>query len=209
MNIEHPISNPGRPTIGRWFVRSTLGVFAAGMVLSVSSGAQQTNNYPAVESFKIIKERNIFDPLRSPTFVRTTRSGSTQRVVDAFALVGTMSYTKGRFAFFNGPSSQYKQVLEPGGNIAGYTVKEVAQDSVTLTANGKDFQMAVGAQMRKVNSKWQLSGYIIEEPVADETNGETNGEAAAGESSALPAGVSGDAAAILKRLMDQRQQESK
>jgi len=205
MNIEHPTSNSGRPTIGRWFVRSTLGVFAAGMVLSVSSGAQQTNNYPAVDSFKIIKERNIFDPYRSPRNIGTTTHTPNRSPTDAFALVGTMSYTKGRFAFFNGPSSQYKQVLEPGGNIAGYTVKEVAQDSVTLTANGKDFQMAVGAQMRKVNSKWQLSGHIIEESVPDETNG----EAAAVESSALPAGVSGDAAAILKRLMDQRQQESK
>ena len=187
-------------------LRSVLGVFVAGIVLSVSFGAQQTNNYPTIDSFKIIRERNIFDPNRTPTYVRNPRNGPPRHVADAFALVGTMSYSKGRFAFFNGQSSQYKQVLEPGGNIAGYTVKEVAQDAVTLTANGKDFQMAVGAQMRKVDNKWQLSGHIIEEAdVADETNG----EAAAVESSALPAGVSGDAAAILKRLMDQRNQESK
>ena len=117
-----------------------------------------------------------------------------------------MSYSKGRFAFFDGTSSQYKKVIEPGENIAGYTVKEITQDNVTLAASGKEFVMAVGAQMRNQGeNKWQLSGHIMEEPATDETNG----EAAAVESSALPAGVSGDAAAILKRLMDQRQQESK
>ena len=204
MNIEHRTSNIQHRMWRTRTLRPVLGVFAAGMVLSASFGAQQTNNYPTVESFKIIRDRNIFDPNRRPGYVVTTNHPP-HRVVDAFALVGTMSYSKGRFAFFNGQSSQYKQVLEPGGNIAGYTVKEVAQDAVTLTANGKDFQMAVGAQMRKVDNKWQLSGHIIEEAdVADETNG----EAAAVESSALPAGVSGDAAAILKRLMDQRKQES-
>ena len=45
--------------------------------------------------------------------------------------------------------------------------------------------MKVGAQMRKqADNKWQLSGHVIEEePVTDDTNGETSGETV--ESSAL------------------------
>ncbi len=34
---------------GHWIVRSLLGVFAAGMIFSVSTGAEQTNAYPPAE----------------------------------------------------------------------------------------------------------------------------------------------------------------
>jgi hypothetical protein len=210
MNLQPPTFNFQHPQRGLWLVRSVLGLFAAGMVLSVSFGAQETNIYPTLDSFQIIRTRNIFDPLRTG-FVRQERpSGGQRSRVDAFALVGTMSYSKGRFAFFDGSNSNYKKVIEPGGNIAGYTVKEVTQDAVTLAANGKEFQMKVGTQMRNQgNNKWLLAGHIIDDTAADETNGETNSEAAAVESSGPPAGGSPEASDVLKRLMQQRQQELK
>src|SRR5439155_22205961 len=63
-----------------------------------------------LESFRLIWERNIFAPNRSP-FNRVTRSAPPaprergRRRSDSFALIGTMSYEKGRFAFFEGSSS--------------------------------------------------------------------------------------------------------
>src|ERR1700733_5356454 len=112
----HPTSNIRHRTSGRWLVRMALSVLAAGMVLSVSSGAEETNTYPTLDSFQIIGRRNIFDPFRSPQFMSTNHVPTPRR--DAFALVGTMSYSKGRFAFFDGSDTQYKKVIEPGGNIA-------------------------------------------------------------------------------------------
>jgi len=105
MNIQHLTSNIQHRTRRLWFVRSLVGLFAAGMVLSVSSGAQETNTFPPLNTFQIIGSKNIFnpnryrmDPFKPETTVRTR--------VDAFALVGTMSYAKGKFAFFDGSKTQ-------------------------------------------------------------------------------------------------------
>jgi hypothetical protein len=120
-----------------------------------------------------------------------------------------MSYTKGKFAFFDGSNSQYKKVLEPGSTIAGYTVKDIAGTAVTLAANGKEFQMKVGTQLRSEgDNKWQLSDRT-EEPTNTETNGESGPETSTSTSSAPPAASSPEMSEVLKRLMQNRQQELK
>jgi hypothetical protein len=190
---------------GRWLGRSVLGLFAVGTVLAASSGTEQTNKFPSRDSFSIIQQNNIFNPNRRPEFVYNTNRTVRPRT-PAFALVGTQSYEKGKFAFFNGSDSKYQKVLEPGGIIAGYTVKDVTLTNVTLAANGKDFSMPVGAQMRNQGSnKWELSGHIIEEQTTDETNGDT----AAAEPSAPPTGASPAMNDVLKQMMERRQQELK
>ena len=206
MNIQHSTFNIQHSMRGHWIVRSLLGVFVAGMILSVSNGAEDTNAYPALNSFRIIQTRNIFDPNRRGGYVPNQTNHTPTRRLDAFQLVGTMSYSKGRFAFFDGSDSKYKKVVEPGGNIIGYTVKDVKQGSVTLAAGGKEFEMKIGAQMRNPgNNKWELSGHIIE----DQTNDDTNGDSAAVESSAPPAGGNPQMNDILKQMMERRQQELK
>ena len=68
--------------------------------------------------------------------------------MDAFALVGTMSYQKGTFAFFDGTSPEYRKVLERDGAIAGYKVAEITPNAVKLEAANKRVEMKVGTQMR-------------------------------------------------------------
>ena len=58
--------------------------------------------------FQIIGQRNIFDPNRVP-HVRSGYSRSAPRIVDSFSFVGTMSYAKGTFAFFDGTSPDFPQ----------------------------------------------------------------------------------------------------
>ena len=122
-----------------------IGVLAAGLVLS---SVAQTNTNPAAPAasvtsvptydlFNLIQRKNIFDPNRRP-LIRNTNVTPTR--IDAFALKGTMSYAKGRFAFFDGTNPDYNKVVEVGGTIAGYKVMEITQDSVMLSANGKDFR---------------------------------------------------------------------
>jgi len=182
-----------------------------GIVLCALNSFGQTNvnvdTGPSLQSFKIISQRNIFDPNRSRGFRRDdTRPRTRPRAVDAFALVGTMSYTKGTFAFFDGSSSQYKQVLEPGAKIAGYTVKQIAPKAVTLAANGKEFEMKVGTQLRNEGSNgWRLSSQPSE-PVSAEPDGEASADA---QPTAPPTGATPQMNDVLKRLMEQRQQELK
>jgi hypothetical protein len=191
----------------RW-AAAGIALAAVAWFCTPHASAQQTNSdnsMPSIDSFRIISQRNIFDPNRSPRIRpnvsrQNTRQG---RTVDAFSLVGTMSYEKGKFAFFDGTGPQYKKVLQPGGNIAGYTVKDVTAKNVTLAANGKEFEMKVGTQLRNEGeNSWQVS---TQKDLP--TNADHNGESAALE--APPAGSSPQMNDVLKRLMQQREQELK
>jgi hypothetical protein len=119
-----------------------------------------------------------------------------------------MSYAKGKFAFFDGTSDDYNKVLGVGGNIAGYTVKDITQDNVTLAANGKDFKLLVGRQVRKQNGNWQMGRPI--EATNDGTNGDqTTDGTTTTDSSALPATANAQMSEVLKRLMAAKEQELK
>src|ERR1041385_7246287 len=67
-------------------------------------------------AFKVISDRNIFNPEPShgtADGVEQTRPKRTETVV----LVGTLSYDKGPYAFFDGSAPDYRKVLEPGKSI--------------------------------------------------------------------------------------------
>ncbi|HWD94594.1 MAG TPA: hypothetical protein VG938_19855 [Verrucomicrobiae bacterium] len=201
MKIEHRTLRAAR----RAPVLCGLVVLTAGIILGAGNCAAQTNtdSGPTYESFKIITTRNIFNPNRS-RYIPYTRTHTSPSAYESIALVGTMSYPKGKFAFFDGSSSQYKKVVEPGANIGGYTVKDVTATNVTLAANGKDFEMKVGAQLRnEAGAGWRLSNRT--EPPASVDSGST--DAAPATATALPAGLSPEATDRLKQLMEQRQKE--
>ena len=198
-----------RATVG-WGLRSILGALAIGLVLSSVAQTNKTNAaasespWPAFESFNAIERNNIFDPNRRPWIPPNTRPNRPQ--MEGFALRGTMTYSKGKFAFFDGTSSEYNKVLGVGGVIAGYTVKDITLNEVTLAANGKDFKMPVGRQVRKQpGGSWQMGRPI--EPTNDETNGDDT--QATADSSAPPAAANAQMQEVLKRLMAQKEQEQK
>jgi len=103
-------------------------------------------------AFRIIAERNIFNPNRSGRSGRSAaRAASEGRVATpSFALVGTMCYEQGRFAFFDGSSSDYRKALEPADSIAGYKIAAITPGHVKLeSTNGQPIDLAVGMQMKK------------------------------------------------------------
>ena len=67
-------------------------------------------------SFRVITERNIFNPRR---YGRSSKAPpprtEPEKVVksERFALLGTMSYEKGRYAFFDGSSTDFRKVAKP------------------------------------------------------------------------------------------------
>jgi len=222
MNIEHRTSNAERRTGAWWRLGAVCGLLAVGVALSTGAQTNTTTNtnttraatntstaaaedsVPSLYSFKVIGDNNIFDPYRRPHV--TGIGPTTPRRLDAFGLTGTMSYSKGKFAFFNGTSQQYYKVLGVGGNIAGYTVKDITQTNVTLSAKGKDFSMPVGQQLRNENGNWKMLG----QPIA-ELNSDTNSDdtTASADASKPPEGANPQMSEILKRLMQAREQELK
>jgi hypothetical protein len=186
-----------------------LRIIAALVLTNGFFAAAQPTNAPAgndFSSFRIIAERNIFDPNRYPHTTRSVRRTANNRA-PAFSLVGTMTYKKGMLAFFDGTDSDYRKVLPPHGVINGYTVAEITLRGVRLESGGKTVEMKVGAQMRQeAKGEWQLA-----EPGELPAATAGGGAAAAGETPAPgpAAGSDSEPNDVLKKLMQQREQELK
>jgi hypothetical protein len=195
------------------------------LALTTLKAAAQTNkNIPGATDYaafsKFVSERNVFDPTRQPhytsTRTRTSRTRThTSSSAPAFTLVGTMSYEKGVFAFFNGNNSDLRLALEVKGTIAGYTITEISASRVILELADKKekMELKVGDVMREENGKWELSANG-EMPSGNSStattssaggDGSTTGEAETAPSAPSPASAPND---VLKRLMELRAKEN-
>jgi len=155
------------------------------------------------ESFKIISDRNIFNQNRSS---RTARRDDTRSkpapVVHSLSLVGTMSFEKGTFAFFDGSRAEYKKPLKAGEKIAGYEIKEINPNGVKIANETNQFELKVGQQLRREDgAEWQIAS--AREAVV--TNAADFGSGTENPSSST--GASGSEDEALKRLMEKRAKE--
>jgi hypothetical protein len=224
------------------------------MLTATSIGVSaQSTNAPAVTSstparveaapprldeaaFRIIAERNIFNANRSGGTVRPSTPTRRPATVETFALVGTMAYEKGTFAFFEGSRSEFTKVLKADGIIAGHKLLNIQAKSVTLEADGKEIELPVGSQMRREDEgAWQVSeargGIALAASASSDSSnrsgrsdrggdssrsrrdGDTSSRPSDGSESGSPPTAtaptsSADEAEILKRLMERRERES-
>jgi hypothetical protein len=183
----------------RWRQTGLLAAFLAALVSGLAASGPETNAPAKTEfgGFKIITERNIFNTARSRRYAGTSDEERPARV-DTITLVGTLAYDKGPYAFFDGSSSRFRQVLDAGKSIAGYTITEVNADRVKMAAGTNNVELRIGMQLRREeDGEWQVTGRAVAEA------------AASASTSAAADTSSGDADAITKRLMQQREQELK
>jgi hypothetical protein len=185
------------------------GFFAAAQ----SNGVPGPADYGRFTSF--ITARNIFDPNRyARDNSRPYRPNRVQRSAPTFTLVGTMSYEKGLFAFFDGNDSGLRKVIYQAetNNIAGFTLSEITPGGVTLLAADKKrkVQLKIGDSMRQEGSEWQLAGAG---ELTESSTVSAAGSASAADSSASDTGSPPSSAGapndILKKLMQKREQELK
>ncbi|HEY5040584.1 MAG TPA: hypothetical protein VIK53_01115 [Verrucomicrobiae bacterium] len=187
------------------------GAFPAG---AQSNRVPGDTDYPQFSQF--ITDRNIFNPdrYRRNSGTRPPRPTPTHppRTAGApeFTFVGVMSYQKGQFGFFDGNSSELRQVLAVGGSIAGYTVQELTSSAVKLLGpDKKEIELKLGVQMRKEGGNWLMAGQVATPGAAATTTssaGDGSSTAPAGEQSVAPsAAIQGND--VLKRLMEKRAQE--
>ena len=183
------------------------------------SAAAQPNRVPGPTDYEqfsaFITTRNIFDPnryaIRGSQPVRQNRRPT---YAPSFTLVGTMSYEKGMFAFFDGNQPELRKVLYPSesNGIAVFTVAGITSTNVTLqtTNEPQTVLMRIGQTMRQEGGSWQPSD-----------SGQRFGGAGSGDS-AVPAAAdnsspntssapasAGEPNDVLKKLMQQREQELK
>ena len=187
-------------------IRSTARLCATLVLLLATSlvGRAQNSNTvarPDYQSFKIITDRNIFDPNRSSRSSRTRTEGPKPARVESFALVGTMSYENGTYAFFDGTGSSYRKAIKTGDTIAGYKVADISADHVKLEANGQQIELSVGVQMKKQDEgEWQLAGR------AESFEASSPATAATEKTDGASGGEESD---VLKKLRQKREQELK
>jgi hypothetical protein len=99
--------------------------------------------------FRVIADRNIFNPNRTRGGRWDPRETRKQARFEAFSLVGTMSYQERQLAFFNGTSSDYRKVLRTNDIIVGYRLTDITHNSVKLGSATNELEMRMGMQMRK------------------------------------------------------------
>jgi hypothetical protein len=191
------------------------GLLLAAM-LAPGANAFAQQNPPGAQDYaafsRFITDRNIFDPNRQPHYTSTyrprTRPRSHVNQAPDLQLVGTMSYEKGLFAFFNGNDADLKQALPVAGKIAGQTILEISANQVRLESGDKKDQLVlkVGEGLRKENGRWvRTEGDSLPETAPASGTGENSN--AAPDASATPASVA-EPNEVLKRLMQLREKEN-
>lgn len=136
-----------------------LGLGLVAPAMGQATNATTSLNY---DSFRIITDRNIFNPHR---YGRSTSSGSDRprsyTRADSFALVGTMAYEKGLFAFFEGSNSEYRKVLKQDETIAGFKVADIQPAYVRLASPTNQLELRVGMQLlHSDDGTWQLGAHL-------------------------------------------------
>lgn len=154
------------------------------------------------DAFRLVGERNIFNPNRTPRTQAAAEVPIPRN--DTIALVGTMASERGVMAFFDSPDVAYRKTLREGETIAGFTIQKIHSDSIELALGEKQLTMRLTQQLRRPEGgEWRLAasepfrgaGAL---PIA-------NGAQSPAASAAIPA----DASNVLRRLMEQRQKQLK
>lgn len=192
--------------------RLTILILAFTALAAWRADAQETNSRARWDdaSFRFLAERNIFNPNRSPRSSRPVRSEGPSEAparTESFALVGTIMHDNGRFAFFEGSSSDYRKVLPVDGAIAGYKVAEITSQDVTLSAEGEQIKLAVGSALRRRgNDPWQVGeAMTFAGPISSSSSSPTSSPSSPATPSATPAAAEDND--VLKRLLQKREQE--
>ena len=194
------------------FLTATAIALAGGVSVFAQTNAPVRIDF---SSFKIVPDRNIFNPNR------TSRRATTAEVrkapmIESFALAGTMSYEQGDFAFFDGTSPQFRKSAKPGDSIAGYKVLEITPKGVKLATATNQIEMSVGMQFRREDEgEWILSaqsgtfasGVNGSSARTTPSPGTSDTESTSGAPTEAAPGSSGGEDEVLKKLMQKREKE--
>ena len=151
---------------------------------------------PEYNTFKLVTERNIFDPNRMPR--RRNGPPVKVRTLESFALVGVMSYDKGTFAFFDGSSSDYRKAVKLDDTIAGYKVTNIDGNAIKLASGTNQVELHVGMQLRREEGSGWVASTQSEAFTSDSST------PAAAHSDSPASGADSD---VLERLRKRRDQE--
>ncbi len=157
------------------------------------------------ESFRLISDRNIFNPNRTGRRDRSDEAAAPR--LDQLNLVGTMESDRGLRAFFDGSSSAFRKALRAGESVDSFKVTQVSPTEVELEREGKTFSMRVGQQLRRPDGgEWNL---IAADVVRSEAAAAAAKAGAGKIDPTAPVVIPANADEVTRRLMEKRNQDLK
>jgi len=158
-----------------------------------------------------VRLRNIFDPQRNganeatgePAPPPQAAATPPPKASDFVALTGVMVTADKTLAFFSGSRPDYDRVLSVNAGIAGAKVTKITTGGIEVSRNGRTIVVAVGQTVPFDNSAPAAA------PVTVAGNGDSG--SASDSSSEAPSSSSsnGNLDAIMRRMMERRQQQLK
>lgn len=181
---------------------------------SSSARSATTNSAPArvdYSTFRIVSERNIFNANRTARGVPAPPRETRRPVrVETVALVGTLEDERGPVAFFDGSSEEFRKAVKPSATLGGWKLASVTLRGVRLTDGTNQFDLKVGTSLRREDEgEWKLtSGTEVASASGGSSWSRDRGSSrAASASSPADSAPSGDAAEILRKMMERRAKE--
>lgn len=185
-------------------------------ICSMPLSAQEKKPTTGVEynSFRIVWEKNIFNPNRLSRASREIVKDPTPvKEADTISLTGSLLYEKESYAFFSGNRPEYQAAVIQGASIAEYRVALIQTDSVKLENNQESINLPVGMGLKKTEAgKWEVT--TVFRPAAQSVSSnfsaiENRTDAGPGLGDSAPKSESAGASDILKKLMEKRAKELK
>jgi hypothetical protein len=131
--------------------RLHLILIGAAVLLGAHDHALAADKPAGYAAYKLVWQRNIFDPQRrAPEPERTRRSSAPTTSAPrtpSFRLSGTMVSDDRMLAFFGGSRSEFNKVITTGGKIGDFTVKKIGAVQVELTRGDQTYQLDIGQQL--------------------------------------------------------------
>ncbi len=125
------------------------------LVLYASAPAQSSQKTNFSE-FGIISARNIFNSERRAARQRMAEPSETT-APDEFRLIGILITDWSSLVFFESNQPEYKGLRKAGDHIAGFAIRNIRTDGLTLEKGGIRYEMPVTAVMKRNETEaWEL-----------------------------------------------------
>lgn len=168
---------------------------------------------PDYDQFRLIEQRNIFDPNRRRATARAPeppRREERPPRTDTIALTGTIVYDHKAFAFVSSSQPEYRGVFSPGDRVGGLTILSIDSHGITLEgAESPPLRVPVGQGLQRTGDRpWAISA-VTSAALASSSNLERPGSGSTASPAAPPtAGGSGEMSEIMRRLMERRRAQT-
>jgi len=181
-----------------------LGAFC--LALGCLARAQAPAPNQRFESYRMVRTRNIFDPLRIAGSMSDDAAPARPeptpppKASDFVALTGVMITGDHALAFFSGSRPDYDRVIPVNSDIAGAKLTKITPAGVEVNRGGTAIVVGVGQTVPFDKSAPVSAGPSL-------INSAAAPRPATGSSSQSTNAPSGEANEIMRRMIERRQQE--